>query len=161
MDKNNLNERLRVEAVLFASSTPFTIRALSKKLGVREKNVKKHIESLSREYEKHAFELADTGAGYIIQVKKDLYPLVEDLLAPEISEKLLHTLSYIAYNEPVRQSILKMTIGDRIYDDVKELCSLNMVKYKRDGNTKVLSTTREFKKRFKLAPKNTIREESP
>ena len=47
MDKG-VSDRKRVEAVLFASDRALTIREIARISGVREKTVKKMIESLNR-----------------------------------------------------------------------------------------------------------------
>ena len=145
-------ERIKIEALLFASSKPLSIKELSRISGLTKKKVQKTINSLNREYIKHAFEIVEVGDGFVMQVKEIFYEIVKDFMKPEMSEKLLRTLSLIAHSEPVKQSYMRELIGERIYDDVKKLYEMDLIKYKRIQNTKILSTTPEFKRRFKLEP---------
>ncbi len=159
MDKG-VSDRKRVEAVLFASDRALTIKEIARISGVREKTVKKMIESLNREYDKHAFEISVTDKGCVLQLRDELYPLVQDFVQPEMDEKLLQTLALIASNEPVRQALLREFVGDRVYDDVRELCKRGLVKYKKENNTKILKTTAEFRKKFKMSGERQASEES-
>lgn len=143
-------ERMKIEALLFASSKPLLIKELSRLSGLTKKRVRRITDSLNREYNKHAFEIVETGEGLVMQVKESFYEAVKDLMKPEISEKLLQTLSIIAHSEPVKQSHLREIFGERIYEDVRKLCEMDLIKYKRAQNTKILSTTPEFKRRFRL-----------
>ena len=77
-----------------------------------------------------------------------------------MDEKLLQTLALIASNEPVRQALLREFVGDRVYDDVRELCKRGLVKYKKENNTKILRTTAEFRKKFKVSGERQTSEES-
>jgi Predicted transcriptional regulator containing the HTH domain len=143
-------ERMKIEALLFASSKPLPIREISRLSGLTKKKVKRITDSLNREYNKHAFEIVETGEGLVMQVKESFYEVVKDFMKPEISEKLLQTLSIIAHSEPVKQSHLREIIGERIYEDVRKLCKMDLIKYTQMQSTKILSTTPEFKRRFKL-----------
>jgi len=140
-----------IEAVLFVSERALSTADIARIAGVKEKIVKRTIDSLNREYSKHSFEIALTGGGYILQLREELYPLVKDFVEPEMDQKLLQTLALIASNEPIKQSALREHVGERVYDDVRELCKRGLVRYKREGNTKILRTTPEFKKRFKFS----------
>jgi segregation and condensation protein B len=149
LHKDNIDEKKRIEAVLFVSERALSLRELTKLSGVKEKRAKRTIDSLNREYERHAFEITETDGRYVLQLRDEFYSLVKDFVEPEMNEKILQTLALIASNEPIKQSVLKEYVGDRVYDDVRELCKRGFVRYKREGSTKILRTTAEFKKRFK------------
>jgi segregation and condensation protein B len=150
MHKDDIDEKKRIEAVLFASEKALSLREIAKLSGVKEKRAKRAIDSLNREYERHAFEITEAEGRYVLQLRDEFYPFVKDFVEPEIGEKLLQTLAIIASNEPIKQSTLREFVGERVYDDVRELCKRGLVKYKKENNTKILRTTPEFKKRFKL-----------
>jgi segregation and condensation protein B len=144
-----------IEAVLFASERALSLKEIARIAGVKEKIVKRTIDSLNKEYNRHSFEIALTGGGYILQLREELYPVVKDFVEPEMDQKLLQTLALIASNEPIKQALLREYVGERVYDDVRELCKRGLVRYKKEGNTKILRTTPEFKKRFKFSGQRT------
>ncbi|MDY6984865.1 MAG: SMC-Scp complex subunit ScpB [Candidatus Thermoplasmatota archaeon] len=152
MDKS---VRKKIEAVLFASDKALSLAEIARISGVKAKIAKRTIASLNREYEKHCFEIAVTDRGYVLQLREEFYPVVKDLVEPEMGEKLLQTLALIASNEPIKQSALRDFVGERVYEDVKELCKRGLVRYKKEGSTKILRTTPEFKKRFKFSGQST------
>jgi segregation and condensation protein B len=149
LHKDDIDEKKRIEAVLFVSERALSLRELAKLSGVKEKRAKRTIDSLNREYERHAFEITETDGRYVLQLRDEFYPFVKGFVEPELGDKLLQTLAIIASNEPIKQSTLREFVGERAYDDVKELCKRGFVRYKREGSTKILRTTSEFRKRFK------------
>ena len=68
----------------------------------------------------------------------------------EIPLKVLKTAALIAYHQPLKQSQLVMMIGSKAYDHVKELREIGLIKFRRDGPTKLLSTTPRFQDYFAI-----------
>ena len=68
----------------------------------------------------------------------------------EIAEKLLKTAALIGYYHPVSQADLKNMIGPKVYDHIKELKDLGLIKTRKDGPTKIVYITPRFAEYFGL-----------
>ena len=64
---------------------------------------------------------------------------------------MLRTLSTIALKEPMLQSDLMQIRGGGIYEHVKELVTLGLVKKSKEGNSHIIHTTKFFSENFKLS----------
>ncbi|MGA1866046.1 MAG: SMC-Scp complex subunit ScpB, partial [Thermoplasmatota archaeon] len=88
---------------------------------------------------------------YSLRVKEVYVEGIKALAAPEVNPKLLKTAALIAYHQPIKQSDLVDMYGTRVYDHVKELLHLGLVRAKREGSTKVLTTTHRFSETFGIS----------
>jgi segregation and condensation protein B len=66
----------------------------------------------------------------------------------KIPKDVLKTASLIAYYQPVMQSKMFDLVGNRIYDDVKRLMNLGLVKAKPKRKSIELTTTKRFIETF-------------
>jgi segregation and condensation protein B len=147
------NERI-VEAVLFSAGRPLAIEEIAATIRLSEKKVLQAIESLIEEYRTRgeagstAIEVARAGDKYAMQLSTQFASYGQQLADMEVSERLLKTVSLIAYYQPVRQSDMKDMIGGKIYDHVKELVDSGFVRAKPHGRTKMLEVTTYFYEYF-------------
>lgn len=97
-----------IEAVLFSSEKPMTLKQLQDIFPELEQPESQEIEAvlvaLTTEYDNHALELKRVASGYRFQVREQFSPWVSRLFEekpPRYSRALLETLAIIAYRQPV------------------------------------------------------------
>ena len=149
-------ERL-LEAALFSAGHPVSIEDLSSATGLSSRELPHVLTSLIQSYkemgEKNgtSLEIGLAGDKYVMQVRSQ-YAHVGQKLAPmEIPKKLLGTLALIAYHQPIKQSQLRDMIGQKVYDHVGELLDRGLCVARKEGRTKVLSTSQSFPEYFGLS----------
>ena len=69
----------------------------------------------------------------------------------EIPKKLLKTLALIVYHQPIKQSELQNILGPKVYEHVKELHELGLIRTRREGKTKILTTTKRMPEYFGIS----------
>lgn len=139
-----------VEAELFSAAKPVTVTELSQISGLDARTVRSALEKLMEEYNgsDRAIEVAKMGPRYALQVKKDYRDYAWKLSAMEIPKEVLKTASLIAYYQPVLQSKLFDLIGNKVYEHVKALEDLGLVRTKPRKNSFELTTTKKFIETF-------------
>jgi len=145
-----VDEILLVEAILFSSGRPFSLQELGEALKLEPQTVRKYIKKLKGLYGKRntALEVAKVGSKYCLQVKREYVGNTNRFVQTKIPTKLLKTLSYIAYHQPVKQSTMVHLMGTRVYEQVKKLKELELIHRKRSGHTKILTTSSKFPEYF-------------
>ena len=143
------SERI-VEAELFSAGKPVTVTDLSKKSGLDARTIRGALQKLTEEYNDsdRAIEISKMGPKYSMQVKKDYKDLAYRLADMNIPKDVLKTASLIAYYQPVLQSKLFDLLGSKIYDHVKKLEDLRLVKTRKRKNSLEITTTKKFIETF-------------
>jgi segregation and condensation protein B len=140
-----------IEAALFVSTDPISISELSRISGMKEREVKKIVESLKKAYEEResAIEIRKIGDEHYIMQAKDIFaaPLI-DLVKPDVSQEVLKTLSLIALKQPITQAEVVKARGYSAYSHVKELANKEFIQAEPKGRTKLLTTTKKFSDYF-------------
>ena len=153
---NNINsmkeKKALVEAALFMSSNPLTMKDLSRITGLAsEQKLKDIIDELKEDYEhpQKGFELAMLGDSYHFRVKQPYLDKVA-MLTPhaDLSDGMLRTLGLVALKQPVNQSYIVKVQGNKTYDYVKNLEKRGLIKTQKSGRSKIITTTKEFEKYF-------------
>lgn len=139
-----------IEAELFSAAKPVTVTELSQISGLDARTVRSALEKLAEEYNAsdRAIEIAKMGPRYAMQVKKDYRDYAWKLSEMEIPKDLLKTASLIAYYQPVLQSKLFDLIGNKVYEHVKTLEDMGLVRTKPRKNSFELTTTKKFIETF-------------
>ncbi len=144
-----------VEAILFSSSEPISVRDIAKILRVKVEDVEKAVDEIIAEYESRdtAIEVIRLGENVLMRVKPAYQHLV---LSKErdLDRSTLRTLAIIAVNQPIELSKLVKIRGNRCYEHVKRLKELGLIKAEKKGKTKVLTTTEGFIRYFGLKAKS-------
>ena len=161
-----MDEILLMEALLFSSGRPFSLKELGEALNLEPQTVRKYVKKLKGLYGKRntALEVAKVGSKYCLQVKREYVGNTSRFVRTKIPPKLLKTLAFIAYHQPVKQSAMVHLVGVRVYDEVKELTRLELIHRKRSGHTKILTTSSKFPEYFGIGTstregiKNWLRE---
>jgi|SRR5271157_4134829 len=149
-----LDAKSTIEAALFMSTSPMTVRSLSKISGLNSwKLVQDRLKELQQEYEQRrsAIVISFEDGGYIMRLKPEYEAKVSGLAKEaELSRGALKTLAVIAKNDIMPQSKLAKMIGSSVYDHVKELIENDFITAEKKGRTKLLRTTKKFKDYFSV-----------
>lgn len=152
--KQNSMRRLeaRVEAILFLSDKPRTAESIAQQCNIDADLIRQALSNLVQNYEDRDGGLViDCTHGYCMQIADEFEDLTEDILPIELRTAVLRTLSTIALKEPILQSDLMQIRGGGIYEHVKELVSLGLVKKTKEGHSNIIHTTKFFSENFKLS----------
>ncbi|UCE37272.1 MAG: SMC-Scp complex subunit ScpB [Thermoplasmata archaeon] len=144
-----------VEAALFSAGRPLKVSEIEDVTGIGKDAIRRALKNLVKQYKdkETAIEVAKVGVKYVMQLKDDYAQPAEMLAITEIPKQYLKTASLIAYHQPIKQSDLVEMIGPKGYEHVKELHKLGVIKTKRYGATKILTTTTKFIESFGIDAK--------
>jgi segregation and condensation protein B len=99
-----------------------------------------------------SLEIVKCGEKYAMQLMTRYAKYAKKLATTEIPERLLKTLALIAYHQPIEQSRLREMIGKKVYQHVKELHQLGLIRAKKHWRTKILTTSKSFEEYFEFNP---------
>src|SRR5690606_3855226 len=149
-----------VEALVFASPEPITLRQLVKLLDDETKeDVAAALEELKRRYERSGgLQLVEVANGYQIVTRPELHEWVRRLFHERTTQKLsvqaLETLAVIAYKQPITAAEIAEIRGVNTSGVIGTLLERGLVKISGRkqvvGRPFLYSTTREFLDRFGL-----------
>jgi segregation and condensation protein B len=141
-----------VEAALFVSENPVSIKKLSEITGIiSTKDLKDILEIIKKEFDdnSHGVELTLTPEGYQFQVKDKFLEKVSGLTTySDISKGALRTLSLVALRQPMLQSEIIKIQGNKAYNYIKNLEKKGLIKTEKVSRTKSIYTTKEFERYF-------------
>lgn len=139
-----------IEAALFSAAKPVTVTDLNTVTGLDPRTIRAALKKLMEEYNgsDRAMEIAKMGPRYAMQVKREYVDAAARLAELKIPKEVLKTASLIAYYQPVLQSKMYDLIGNRIYEDVKVLVDLGLVKARPKKKSVELTTTKKFIETF-------------
>ena len=144
-----IEDKALVEAALFVSGRPLSVKELSRALGIRSLDyIEKLIELIAAEYaeRKSAIEVVKVlGDKYVMQVKQEYSQQVIHLMPrPDLRTGELKTLALIAYLQPIEQSKIIKLRGSQAYEHVRKLLEMGMIYAEPYERTKLLRTTPKF-----------------
>ncbi len=148
-----------IEALLFASSKPLSLKKLSKITGFPIQKVKEEIEKLKEEYyrEDRAFGIFEVAGGYVMYSREEYADYIRKLRgdsAIRISKAMLETLAIIAYKQPITKAEMEILRGTSVDWTLKGLLERGLVKVvgrkKVRGAPLLYGTTDKFLKLFGL-----------
>lgn len=164
LEENNplpptMTEKDVVEAALFIATKPLMMEELMRVSGVGSLGyLNEVLEALKKEYENGGIEIISRTDGWQMQVKPALLHRVGSLTPySDLPDGPKRTLAMIVYKEPLKQSELIKSQGNKAYAYIKELREKGMIKAEKSGRTKILSVTKEFEAYFGQ-PKEIIRQ---
>lgn len=151
-----IKPELLIEASLFSAGRPLSIEDLAEGLGLSKEVVSKNIKKLMDHYSSgdRSIEIIKAGKRYSMQVRPQLSNHVRTFAQMEIPNKVLKTAALIAYHQPIKQSELQEMFGSKVYDHVKVLNEMGLVRSRHVGRTIVLTTTQEFSEYFGIDTTN-------
>jgi segregation and condensation protein B len=146
------DQKALVEAALFVSEDPVSVRKLSEITGITStKDLKDILEVIKKDFDdnSHGVELVITPEGYQFQVKDRFLEKVSSLTTySDISKGTLRTLSLVAIRQPMLQSEIIKIQGNKAYNYIKNLEKRGLIKTEKVSRTKSISTTKEFERYF-------------
>ncbi len=145
-------KRALIEAALFMTAEPLTIKQLSKISGIKsDERIVKILDEIKNDLDNdnRGFELVYMGENYQLRVKNKFLSTVSSLTPhSDLSDGMLRTLGVVALKEPVPQSYIIKVQGNKAYDYIKNLEKRGLLKTEKSGRTRLVSTTVEFEKYF-------------
>jgi segregation and condensation protein B len=146
------DQKALVEAALFVSENPVSVKKLSEITGITStKDLKDILEMIKKEFDEdsHGVELILTSEGYQFQVKDKFLEKVSGLTTySDISRGALRTLSLVAIRQPMLQSEIIKIQGNKAYNYIKSLEKKGLIRTEKVSRTKSISTTKEFERYF-------------
>ena len=149
-----------VEALIFASPEPITLKTLVKLLDPETKDdVAAAVEALKQDYDRPGgLQIVDVAGGYQIVTRPELHEWVRRLFHERTTQKLsvaaLETLAVIAYKQPVTGPEIAEIRGVNTAGVVGTLMERKLIKIvgrkQVVGRPFLYGTTREFLERFGL-----------
>ena len=139
-----------VEAVLFSAGKPLRVADIARETGLTPQVVRRSIGDLRKEYEGRgsAIEIAKIDATYSMQLREEMLDHARPFIRTEVPEEALKTAAMIAYHQPILQSDLVRMLGSGVYDHVRSLRLIGLIRIRKVGHTLQLSTTRKFSEHF-------------
>lgn len=149
-----------LEVMLFLETGVLKTSKIVKRLQVEESKIETLIDKLIKEYQKdiHGLKIVKSAGGYSMQVKKDIYPEIQDIYNIKKKDKLnkstITVLSIIAYKQPITKAELEEIRGVSSDTHIRFLIDKGLIKIvgRKDTLRKPLlyGTTDEFLKYFNL-----------
>jgi segregation and condensation protein B len=149
-----------IEALIFASPEPMTVKALSKVLDAEPKeDIEAAIASLKADYDRPGgLQIVEIAGGYQIVTRPELHEWVRRLFHERTTQKLsvaaLETLAVIAYKQPVTGPEVAEIRGVNTAGVLGTLIERKLVRIvgrkQVVGRPFLYGTTREFLERFGL-----------
>ncbi len=142
------NLKQLIEAVLFISGKPVSLKNLAQSFNTPAGEIKTFIIQLQKAYQEQdsAVEIVETvDKKFVMQLRPELSQVAIEY-APESGESMatLKTLSLIAYLQPVLQSEVVKYRGTGAYQHIKELEEEGLIERKPKERTYQLKTTPKF-----------------
>jgi segregation and condensation protein B len=154
---DNADKKGLIEAALFISSEPLSAAKLAHIVGIEPARVREYLAELREDLERdgRGIELAKVGTGYEFRVRPEYMNKISHLTPySDLTRGQLKALAIIAFKQPVTQSDIVKTIGNRTYEYIKYLEQRKLIKSQRWKRTKKLATTEEFNRYFGINSKN-------
>ncbi len=140
-----------MEAALFMSPRPLSLSELYDITKAELKDLRAALNELIEKYseEDSAIEIAEANLGYQMRVKPGLDERVSHLASTtQFSRGVMKTLAFIAYKQPIKQSVLIKYRTTSAYDHIKHLEEMGYISREPDDKTYVLRTTKKFVREF-------------
>ena len=149
-----------VEALIFASPEPLTLKAMCKLLEAETKeDVQAALSELKEDYKRPGgLQLAEVAGGYQIVTRSDLHEWVRQLFHERTTQRLtvqaLETLAVIAYRQPITALEITEVRGVNTSGVLNTLLERHLIKIvgrkQVVGRPFMYATTKEFLIRFGL-----------
>ncbi len=161
----NLTLRTILEALLFVSEKPLTVKEMQEALRGQSTNaapeeIKAQLLELNAEYQStgRSFAVQETAAGFQLKTLPQYAPYIAALYKDQMRERLslaaLETLAIVAYKQPVTRADVEAIRGVSIDGIMKTLLDKNLVEVvgKKDvpGYPSLLGTSKRFLMHFGL-----------
>jgi len=161
MISDKMEDKKKIEAVLFAVGDKIELEEISKLTRLDSDTVKKILEELREEYKnkESTFILINEGTKWKLTVREDYMPIVQKIVPKtELSRPILETLAVIAWKSPVLQSDIIDIRSTKAYDHISELESVGFITKQRYGRSFMLKLSQQFFEYFDIKGKEAVKE---
>jgi len=159
MDDQEL--QLIIEALLFASDEPLTVRRMRDILKLKDARVaRRAVEALRQAYAdgRRGIQIEEVAGGYRLLSNREYAPFVEQLRKAErqsrLSQAALETLAIVAYKQPIHRADIEAIRGVQVDAVVRNLQERGLIRVvgRADllGRPFLYGTTRRFLEVFGL-----------
>jgi segregation and condensation protein B len=145
---DRLEKEKILEAALFMSPKPLTLDELN---SIAQNQSRLETKSMMTELinfyssRKSALEVVELPVGYQMRVKEDYEDYVSHFAQNSMFNRgVMKTLAFIAYKQPISQSVVVKYRNNKAYDHLKMLFDEGLIKKEAKGRTFVLTTTTKF-----------------
>ncbi len=155
-----------IESLVFASSSPVTLKEMAEILGINKETVKKIVEDLMKEYteQNRGIQIIEVAQGYHFATNPEYADYVEKLKKvprhPPLSQAALETLAIIAYKQPITRAEIEMLRGVRVDSSLATLQERGLIQEagRKDGPGRPILyvTTNKFLRYFGLKDLNDL-----
>lgn len=160
MVDDRMHDKAVLEAALFLSPEPLSLRALAKLLDASQPYVRALLEEMQNDLlaVERGLEIQIDQTRASFQVKRSHVDRVAHL-APQqdIQRSVLRTLAVVAYNQPVTQADVVKVRGNKAYAHIQELLERGLIRSEQQGRTQLLEVTDEFLRYFGLGSREEFR----
>lgn len=157
-----MNEKNKIEALLFASAKRMTVEEISKITGIRNPDkIKAALCELKTDFESRGASvvLVEDGAYWKLTIKDHYMPMLQKILTQaELDRPLMETLAVIAWKYPVLQADVVKIRHNKAYEHLKQLDELGFISRIRFGRTNKITLTQKFFEYFDLPTKEQAKE---
>ena len=156
-----MDNRLRVEAVLFASGRYLSEDKIAELAGISKKDVKSSIEDLKTHYKdiQSALKVFHEHDSYKLNVKEEYNDIARNIVnEAELTPATMQTLAFIAFKTPVLQSDIIDARGASAYDHIKILEDKGFVVREKFGRSFKLRIGDNFYEYFDIEKDSNISE---
>ncbi|MBT8171679.1 SMC-Scp complex subunit ScpB [Candidatus Bathyarchaeota archaeon] len=145
-----------LEAALYVSGRPLDLKTLGNASGTRSKRKALKLAKVLVEKYKNsetALEILEVeGERFVMQLKPEYIGKVRKLATrPLLSAGPLKTLSYIAFRQPIFQTLVVEVRGHHSYGHLKQLEEMELIIREGNGKKRVIRTTQFFADYFGLS----------
>lgn len=145
---------ITIEAILYLKAQPLTIAQIADYAHCDRQTAEAGLIELMGDYAHRdgALEIAETEAGYSLQLRELYQPLVDRLVPLDIGLGALRTLAAIALRGPISQTDLVELRGSGAYQHIPDLVQQGFVKKRRQADSRSywLQVTEKFYQHFKI-----------
>jgi len=150
-----------VEALLFASDTPLSVKKIKSVVAeAEEKEIRQALKAIEKRYRETdaPLQIIQVAGGYQIVTRKEFEPWVKQLFrtrsASRLTQKALETLAIIAYKQPITKQEVEAIRGVNVDGVMRTLIERNLItvkgRKKAPGNPLLYGTTSFFLNFFGL-----------
>ncbi|WP_010916882.1 SMC-Scp complex subunit ScpB [Thermoplasma volcanium] len=153
-----MDDETKVEAILYATRNPLSVRSISLILGIEAGAISRIIKKLRLEYKKRntSLEIAKIGNKYRIQLKKEYYDFAYRVMEPELSKYETGFLATVALNEGASLSFFRKRYGSRTDDMISKLKTMSLIRTSKKGNGTAIYLGENFEKVFGITKKELL-----
>ena len=155
-----MEDKLKVEAILFSYGDFVEISEIVSLLEISEKKVRVYLNELKSDYnsQNHSFEILLEDSRVKMSIKENFQNLINSFLTKEeIPKKILKTLSIIAYEGPLTKTRLSDILGRVVLEDIEFLYRNKFIDFRKKGIGKYYFVTSKFYDYFKIDKENNLR----